>query len=99
MIDYRLLLKRYMAKVIDDEGADYIDTFTHDAIPFTETEIAELKKISDECLAADLMVATSICPAINYNIRLLGDINTDFSKILSVKKCTLHIEPLEGDQS
>ena len=51
-IDYKRLLSKYMARVIDSEGTDYIDApsayDTRDI--FTKDERTELKKLSEELM-------------------------------------------------
>lgn len=49
-MDYRELLKRYIAHVIDCEGVDFIDHPWRDPSATTE-QIAELRKLSDEVLS------------------------------------------------
>jgi hypothetical protein len=49
---FRKLLKKYMAHVTQVEGIDYLDhigdPWEQSNIPFTEEELVELKKISQE---------------------------------------------------
>lgn len=47
MTDYRELLKRYMAHIIDMESCDFLDYRGYD-VELTEQELDELRKISLE---------------------------------------------------
>ena len=48
MMDYRLLLKKYMAFICKEEGVSYITHIIPDDDGWTEEELAELKKIEHE---------------------------------------------------
>jgi hypothetical protein len=47
-IDYRALLVRYMAVVLENEGINFLPFRDYGIEPWSEDELAELKKISDE---------------------------------------------------
>lgn len=49
-MDYQQLLIKYMAHVLEREGIDYLEqTNTHrDSVAFTDAELAELERISQE---------------------------------------------------
>ena len=47
---YRALLIKYMARVIDVEGADFIDTGRVTCFEFTPEEVATLDRLSVEAL-------------------------------------------------
>jgi hypothetical protein len=52
MIDYRVLLRKYMELIIQEEGADYLgrmDDYSN-RVPFSQEERRELLTISDEIL-------------------------------------------------
>lgn len=50
-VDYRALLVRYMAGVIDAEGVSYVDSCRGYEIEFTPAELKTLREIQDEASA------------------------------------------------
>lgn len=49
-MEYKELLRKYMAHVLEREGCDYLDQihWNRDSVTFTEEEIAELERVSAE---------------------------------------------------
>lgn len=47
-IDYRQLLKAYLIRVADREGVYFIANHHADTVQFTDAEIAELHRLSDD---------------------------------------------------
>jgi len=55
-MNYRLLLKRYMALVWDQEGVHFIEAACYDSLPLSDEEKKELLEIAAECGEADLKI-------------------------------------------
>ena len=63
-IDYKQLLEKYMAVVIDTESHSYISEFKDSGLPYTQEEIDELWRISFLKIKDDKLVTYSINPLV-----------------------------------
>jgi hypothetical protein len=47
-MDYKRLLQRYIAHVVDMEGTDFLDYPSHRKEPFTDEEMRQLREAAEE---------------------------------------------------